>query len=508
MYNTETNLSADRSMICTSPQEVTTPIVTTTGATTTITERNTETNELNPQEEQLLSEHNVLEVSNTSDASAKKDKNETNLRVKESISIPSISSLSISRLIPTIMSSDIMRNIDETIHSGKRVENEIEQESGSNPVGSREGSDVGPEAEQEPVPETGPEVDVESPIEQPALVSEIIPTTEPTAELTAEPSTETVGYAVWQDDNTVKACPICRRTFNFFNRRHHCRRCGKIFCNDCCGKFCTFIPDSYVVEPQEEGGGRIVRGVYRFYRFRTCTTCYDEIKMLKEALGISDDEYSESSTSDSEDEDEDEEEDEENEDEEVENEDGEVVHVGRSRRSHRRRRSGRRRVSVEGGDGEDRDEDIDGNTIKHSQPREITIEENESVTQGNNERNNDELNECPICSIDIKGINENEREEHINRCLTDQEFGSPTNTGVKMKRDKNRMLVYTIPESSEVNNLMINEDNECVICLDEFYPGDKVGRLECLCCFHYSCIKDWIRKKGYCECPVHALHSA
>ena len=39
------------------------------------------------------------------------------------------------------------------------------------------------------------------------------------------------------------------------------------------------------------------------------------------------------------------------------------------------------------------------------------------------------------------------------------------------------------------------EDNECVICLESLNPGDKVGRLECLCVFHYKCIKDWFNKK-------------
>ncbi|GEQ69626.1 hypothetical protein JCM33374_g3299 [Metschnikowia sp. JCM 33374] len=50
-------------------------------------------------------------------------------------------------------------------------------------------------------------------------------------------------------------------------------------------------------------------------------------------------------------------------------------------------------------------------------------------------------------------------------------------------------------------------DAECVICLEDLCPGDKVGRLECLCVFHYKCIKDWFNKKSYAECPVHFLHS-
>lgn len=51
-----------------------------------------------------------------------------------------------------------------------------------------------------------------------------------------------------------------------------------------------------------------------------------------------------------------------------------------------------------------------------------------------------------------------------------------------------------------------DDENECVICLESLKPGDKVGRLECLCVFHYKCIKDWFNKKGYGECPVHFLH--
>ncbi|GMF05485.1 unnamed protein product [Ambrosiozyma monospora] len=68
------------------------------------------------------------------------------------------------------------------------------------------------------------------------------------------------------------------------------------------------------------------------------------------------------------------------------------------------------------------------------------------------------------------------------------------------------MLVYTIPWDTNPDSLNLNEDNECVICFEEFKPGDKVGRLECLCCFHYKCIKAWFMKKGDNECPVHTIH--
>eukprot|EP00658_Telonema_sp_P-2_P024065 TRINITY_DN19659_c0_g1_i2.p1 TRINITY_DN19659_c0_g1~~TRINITY_DN19659_c0_g1_i2.p1 ORF type:complete len:539 (+),score=123.73 TRINITY_DN19659_c0_g1_i2:192-1808(+) len=40
----------------------------------------------------------------------------------------------------------------------------------------------------------------------------------------------------WVKDNTVNACDSCGTAFSMFTRRHHCRRCGHIFCKDCCSK--------------------------------------------------------------------------------------------------------------------------------------------------------------------------------------------------------------------------------------------------------------------------------
>lgn len=38
---------------------------------------------------------------------------------------------------------------------------------------------------------------------------------------------------IWIDDNSVTKCHNCRDSFSLFNRRHHCRLCGKIFCYNC-----------------------------------------------------------------------------------------------------------------------------------------------------------------------------------------------------------------------------------------------------------------------------------
>lgn len=41
------------------------------------------------------------------------------------------------------------------------------------------------------------------------------------------------GDALWHKDNEHPNCELCGKEFTLFNRRHHCRNCGKIICDDC-----------------------------------------------------------------------------------------------------------------------------------------------------------------------------------------------------------------------------------------------------------------------------------
>lgn len=75
----------------------------------------------------------------------------------------------------------------------------------------------------------------------------------------------------WVEDSQVDHCFQCQDKFTFFTRRHHCRLCGQIFCNDC-----TFhrklLPVYFgVAEPQ-----------------RVCSSCAHELEpqqaMLKRTI--------------------------------------------------------------------------------------------------------------------------------------------------------------------------------------------------------------------------------
>jgi len=45
-----------------------------------------------------------------------------------------------------------------------------------------------------------------------------------------------------------------------------------------------------------------------------------------------------------------------------------------------------------------------------------------------------------------------------------------------------------------------NKEKECVICLEQFSPGDIISYLPCFHLYHFICIKNWIEKKN--KCPL------
>lgn len=47
--------------------------------------------------------------------------------------------------------------------------------------------------------------------------------------------------ATWTADDRVTTCFECRTTFSFLSRKHHCRVCGRIFCNEC-SKYKARVP--------------------------------------------------------------------------------------------------------------------------------------------------------------------------------------------------------------------------------------------------------------------------
>nr|CAG8530239.1 2808_t:CDS:2 [Entrophospora candida] len=43
----------------------------------------------------------------------------------------------------------------------------------------------------------------------------------------------TLKHPKWENDENVQECRQCQKKFNFWIRKHHCRRCGQVFCDKC-----------------------------------------------------------------------------------------------------------------------------------------------------------------------------------------------------------------------------------------------------------------------------------
>lgn len=72
---------------------------------------------------------------------------------------------------------------------------------------------------------------------------------------------DNVSRDFWMPDHSCRVCYECDIQFTIFNRRHHCRRCGRIFCGKCT---VNSIPISSDLHRNVDEGDRI----------RVCTFCF------------------------------------------------------------------------------------------------------------------------------------------------------------------------------------------------------------------------------------------
>lgn len=91
---------------------------------------------------------------------------------------------------------------------------------------------------------------------------------------TAEHVARSVGR--WEDDCDVAACHKCTRRFTFFLRKHHCRRCGRIFCDACTSQRVHLPVQDLVIDPAVP---EMLRGE-RLGPSRVCDWCVDTYALV------------------------------------------------------------------------------------------------------------------------------------------------------------------------------------------------------------------------------------
>lgn len=83
---------------------------------------------------------------------------------------------------------------------------------------------------------------------------------------------------IWVPDDRTERCtsPACGRKFSLYWRRHHCRNCGKIYCDTCCG---TKQPSCRIPA---------IRNVRRERKVRVCNSCASAVNNFDAALEAGD----------------------------------------------------------------------------------------------------------------------------------------------------------------------------------------------------------------------------
>lgn len=88
----------------------------------------------------------------------------------------------------------------------------------------------------------------------------------------------------WVSDSNITNCYHCNIKFTITNRKHHCRNCGKIFCNDCSNHFLE-IPANIktVVKEKNYLDYKTYMNLLKGEKLeRVCSRCNEKIQELKE----------------------------------------------------------------------------------------------------------------------------------------------------------------------------------------------------------------------------------
>ncbi|SPO27469.1 uncharacterized protein UTRI_10586 [Ustilago trichophora] len=79
----------------------------------------------------------------------------------------------------------------------------------------------------------------------------------------------------WERDEEARDCRGCGRHFTFFLRKHHCRRCGRIFCDSCSSKRAQLRLAEIVVDPSLPG----MAASEALAPTRVCNGCHAELQL-------------------------------------------------------------------------------------------------------------------------------------------------------------------------------------------------------------------------------------
>lgn len=334
----------------------------------------------------------------------------------------------------------------------------------------------------------------------------------------------------WQPDSDVTHCFHCQSEFTWYFRKHHCRKCGRVVCANCSSHKIT-IPRQYIVQPphssdEEQSSPSLARrGSYNNNLesgaiVRVCNPCVPDPWLP-----------------------------------------GPSFNRQSQPPRHQQQHSANRTQAMADEERRRRDQinwpsGLSGPTSSESffwrenMAGPISYDQQPSQPSQPTHTVREE-DQCPVNGCEMEG-DEAAREAHIQWCIR-HPFGTPPADASAAQAPAN--FVQSFPtlrdlgsdwDSQQLHNpraylpmgeeppapptpprprapsyrprgLVVykatekdcvtadGEKHECVICMEEFEPGDQLGRMECLCKFHRTCIRTWWDTKGHGACPTHQL---
>ncbi|KAK6096423.1 hypothetical protein MT418_003258 [Batrachochytrium dendrobatidis] len=131
------------------------------------------------------------------------------------------------------------------------------------------------------------------------------------------------------------------------------------------------------------------------------------------------------------------------------------------------------------------------------------------------------MSECPVCQkVLASEMLETDVESHVATCLESVAYSldrpsvmdkgmqdlSSSSSGIDRAGPIGRSVKSISGNRYIVQVLAASIPNiECSICMDDFEKGQHIARLNCLCMFHLCCIQEWFNNPKYGKqmCPVH-----
>ncbi|KAI9597654.1 hypothetical protein BDF19DRAFT_434053, partial [Syncephalis fuscata] len=259
-------------------------------------------------------------------------------------------------------------------------------------------------------------------------------------------TTETIPSALdpsaWESDREATVCRNCQRRFTLWIRRHHCRRCGLVFCNQCSmGRAIMMISLGSHNGADIEDGFQL--GPLLLERFpslqRVCNNCQQWLSSPTTGATAA---------------------------------------------------AATTPATAIGATASMRPTNTPLSSIPLASSSSSIISRNSNLHRRNSLSSvQSTMMDCPVCGVRLDSLGEREQQErHLRDCF-DQPDGTP----------RGLTTVSYAVHILAANSPLLNK--ECPICFEEFDLGHQVAHLNCLCIYHRQCIDGWL-VRGHL-CPVH-----